>query len=163
MNDLAAVWRFTRYRLQQALEGLSDAQMSWRPFAEGHNIFEYVYHIAGCEHYWAARLNGDDPAATEFVAMLDRAAKEGFLIEGACPMSGEEMSGVAVRRALEISRNEIEPVYENPTPEQLSLALISPVGDSVSGSEGLTRLAQHAAYHTGQINLLRQHPEFPRD
>jgi hypothetical protein len=160
MHDLGRVWLFTRERLRQSIEGLSDEEMRWRPHHEAHTIFEILFHIAGAEHYWASRLTGRDPAENDMAHMLDLAVKDGFLRDGACPFGPEYMNRRAAEDALELTRAEIEPVICHPTPEQIAMSLTSPVGDNVNGLDGLARLAQHAGYHTGQIWLMRMDPRF---
>jgi len=159
MSEFGETWKFTRVRLDASLEGLTDEQMSWRPHENAHTIFELLYHIAGCEHHWATRMTRRSPEETDFDAKLDQAAKDGFLREGGCPF--DEMSLPAARRALDYAREEIEIVICRPTAEQLAMTLLSPIGDTVTGREGLARLAQHAGYHTGQIWMMRMDPCFP--
>lgn len=161
MSELGDVWRFTRARLDQAIEGLTPHQLAWRPFPEVHSIGEIVYHVAACEHYWAARLMERNPASSEHHARLERAVHDGFLREGASPFPAEEMTPHALRAVLDETAAELEPIMEAPNPRQLEMSLISPIGDPVDGRSGLTRLAQHAGYHTGQIWLIRMMPGFP--
>jgi uncharacterized damage-inducible protein DinB len=161
VNDLHAVWLFTRQRLGPAHEGLTAQQLLWQPYVSGHCISEYLLHIAGAEHYWASRLTGRDPAATEFEGRLDRAVIDGFLADRPFPFPGYELTRDVVEQALAFTFAEVRAIFENPTQQQLEMALVSPIGDDVTGREGLIRLAQHAAYHTGQIWLLRQDPRFP--
>lgn len=161
MSDLGSVWLFTRSRLAPAHEGLTARQLLWQPYVSGHCIAEYLLHIAGAEHYWAARLTGREPAATEFEAKLDRAVIDGFLEDRPFPFASYELTRDTIERALAFTFDEIKPVFDTPTPEMLEMPLVSPIGDPVTGQAGLIRLAQHAAYHTGQIWLLRQHPGFP--
>ncbi len=161
MSDLYDVWRFTRQRLSQAIDGLSDNQVTWRQHERSHTIAEILYHIAGAEHYWAARLHGQNPARTDYEGKLDLAVKDGFLRDGHSPFDDAEMTVAGCLAALEFTEVEIEPVLSSPTIDQLEMRLVSPVGDDVSGREGLARLAQHAGYHTGQIWMIRSHPEFP--
>lgn len=163
MSDFAVVWRFARSQLDNALDGLSDAQMLWRLYPEAHNIGEIVYHIAGYEHYWTARLTGADPAATEYEALLDLAVLNGFLREGVGgPFRDPKyLSASAGLEALEFTRARLEPLISRPGKEHLERQIQSPLGDTISGREGLARLAQHAAYHTGQIWQIAQSPAFP--
>jgi uncharacterized damage-inducible protein DinB len=161
MNDLFEVWAFTRVRLDQSLEGLGDEELKWRQHDNSHTIGEILYHIAGAEHYWAARLQRIDPKKTEFDSKLDLAIHDGFLREGKSPFEGSKMNLDDCSRALEYTRAEIEPILSNPSAEMLEMPLISPVGDHVTGRQGLHRLVQHAGYHTGQIWMIRFHPNFP--
>lgn len=160
MSDLASVWRFTRMRLQQAIEGLTDAQLSWRPFARAHTIAEYLYHVAGAELYWAHHL-GDWQPGTDFEAGVLACCTDSFLNTHPFPLPPSLSNAQAVARALSLSYAALAPIIESPAPEQLAKRLRSPIGDAITGYEGLVRIAQHAAYHTGQIWLIRMHPEFP--
>lgn len=162
MNDFAATWRFTRVRLNEATRDLSAEQMGFRMHEQAHTMFELLYHIAGAEHYWAARLSGRDPAPNDYEAKLDAAVKDGFLRDGGCPFGAEEMTIPLVSAALEYAARELGEVLDNLSAEQRAMTLISPIGDEVTGEQGLARIAQHAGYHTGQIWLLRMHPSFPR-
>lgn len=160
MHPLGVVWQFTRRRLSDVLDGLNDSQLLFRPFPSGHNAGEYALHIAGAECYWASRLSGGS-ALSPIAARLERALFGGFLADGPFEFAEEEINVARVAEALSYSGSLIQPIITSPSPEQLAASLISPIGDSVDGLAGLARLAQHAGYHTGQIVLLTQHPEFP--
>lgn len=155
MTELGEVWAFTRVRLDQSLTGLTDEQMRKTPYPGGHSIFEIAYHIAGAEHYWATRLAGIDPNRTEYDAKIDRAIFDGFLREGDSPFTEDDLNQSSLSQALAYTEGLVRPIYENPTPEQLEFKMTSPIGDQVTGREGLIRLAQHAGYHTGQIWTIR--------
>lgn len=155
MTELGEVWAFTRVRLDAALDGLTDDQMRVLPWSEGHSIFEIAYHIAGAEHYWATRMLGIDPERTPYDAKLGRAIMDGFLREGNSPYGEEDLNLSSLGQALAYSEGLIRPIYEAPTEAQLTMRMKSPIGDDVSGREGLIRLAQHAGYHTGQIWTIR--------
>lgn len=155
MTDLGLVWEFTRFRLRQSLEGLTDDQLRQRPFEGGHSIVEIVYHIAGAEHYWGSRLAGIDPNRSEYDVLLDRAIHDGFLNEKDFPFGLEDLNRAAIEKALDYTEELIRPIFENPTNAHLTMNMLSPIGDPVTGKQGLTRLAQHAGYHTGQIWMIR--------
>lgn len=161
MSDLASVWRFTRIRLAQAIEGLTDAQLSWRLFEGAHSIAEYLYHVAGVELYWAHHLASWQPADA-FEAGVLACTCDSFLNEKPFPLSQSLCNTADVKRALELASERFAPLIESPTPEQLAKPVRSPIGDPIDGREGLVRAAQHAAYHTGQIWLMRMHPNFPK-
>lgn len=160
MYPLGVVWQFTRKRLADVLDGLSDAQLRFRPFPTGHSAGEYALHVAGAECYWATWLSAG-LAPSPVADRLERAVFGGFLAEGPFEFSDEEITVSSVRDALDYSGSLIRPIITAPSQEQLAASLISPIGDPVDGLAGLARLAQHAGYHTGQIVLLTQHPEFP--
>lgn len=162
MTDFAQVWHFTRFRLNEAIHDLSDAQLCWRLRENSHTIGEIVYHIAGAEHYWGTRLSSKSPDANEYDARLDSAVHDGFLREGGSPFAESEMTAAGIQKALSQSFEELKPVIESPTKAQLAMELTSPVGDEVTGRTGLARVAQHAGYHTGQIWMIRMDPRFPK-
>ncbi len=161
MNEFALVWNFTRVRLAQAIEGLTDAQLNWRMYEGAHSIAEYLYHVAGAELYWAHHLGGWQPT-NAFEAGVLMCCTDSFLNEKSFPLAPSQCNVSDVARALSLSYEALAPIIESPTPEQLAKSLRSPIGDAIIGHEGLIRVAQHAAYHTGQIWLMRMHPEFPK-
>jgi len=161
MHDLLTIWQFTRTRLAQAIAGLNEAQLNWRLFEGAHSIAEYLYHVAGAELYWAHHLGRWQPA-DEFEAGVLACATDSFLNEKPFPLPQSVCTLYDVERALNLSRAHLSPILESPTPEQLAKPVRSPIGDPVTGREGLIRVAQHAAYHTGQIWLMRMHPAFPQ-
>ncbi len=161
MWEIAEVWHFTRKRLAQAIEGLTDAQLNWRMFEGAHSIAEYLYHVAGVELYWAHHLGGYQPQS-EFEQCLLRGATDSFLKEAPFPLPATACSAGQIHQTLTHTFALIRPIIEHPTPEQLTKPVVSPIGDPIDGREGLIRLAQHASYHTGQIWLMRMHPQFPK-
>lgn len=161
MNDTAVVWQFTRIRLAQSIDGLIDAQLNWRMYEGAHSIAEYLYHVAGAELYWAHHLGGWQPADA-FEAGVLACCTNSFLNEKPFPLSPSLCNPRDVARALSLSYEQLAPIIESPTPEQLAKPLRSPIGDAITGREGLIRVAQHAAYHTRQIWLIRMHPGFPK-
>lgn len=161
MSDLELVWRFTRQRLAQSLEGLSDSAIRWRQHHCSHTIGEILYHVAGAEHYWGTRILESDPNATELGRKLERATYDGFLRDGACPFGESEMTLGHCLDALNYTEEQIRAVFATSDSARLQLRLTSPIGDPVTVREGLARLAQHAGYHTGQVWMIRTHPDFP--
>lgn len=155
MNDLASVWHFTRVRLDSVLADLSDEEMAARPMTGCHSIFDIVYHVCGAEHYWASRMGGRPLPDPDLTALLERAIFDDFLREGTAPFGGEWLTRLRLEAVMAETFAMIRPIFEEPTPEKLEMRLTSPIGDPVTGREGLTRLAQHAGYHAGQIQLIR--------
>lgn len=154
MHAFGEVWSFTRMRLQTTLASVSEAAAQARAHDAGHSTIEYCLHIAGAEHYWARRLGGC--AESERGALLERCLFEGYLHEGDFPSYFSNWSLSQAKGELDWTEGLIRPIFESPSEEQLNKELVSPIGDVVTGREGLLRLAQHAAYHTGQIVLLQQ-------
>lgn len=149
------VWRFTRARLAQSLDGLDESAGNLSAFPGGHTIAEIVLHIAGAEHYWWARMAEVSAGHPEFDAKLDAAVIDGFLRDAPVPFEPDEITLANGIAKLEAMRPRIEALYFGASEEQLGIPMISPIGDPVDGREGLIRLAQHAGYHTGQIWQIR--------
>ncbi len=158
--DIGDVWKFTRLRLAPTWEDLSELELGWRPSHRNHSIAEILMHIAGAEYYWACRF-GIENQHSGFEDKLERSVKEGFLIDAKFPFEEDELNKEFIFEVLEFSRKCIEPFVLNPTEENLKIEMISPIGDKVTGKEGLIRLCQHAGYHAGQIWLMRMLPNFP--
>ena len=97
----------------------------------------------------------------EFEAGVLQCTRDSFLNEKPFPLSQAHCTAADVERALQLAYEQLAPIIESPTPEQLAKPVRSPIGDPIDGREGLIRAAQHAAYHTGQIWLMRMHPQFP--
>lgn len=163
MTQFAEVWNFTRARLAEAIEGLSEEQLAWRLYPDAHNVFEVVYHVAGVEHFWTSRLTGNNPSATEYEALLDLAVHGGFLREGVGGPFREPkyLTAKALDDTLAFTAERLRPLIECPTEAQLKMVLTGPTGETVLGCEALAQVAQHASYHTGQIWLASMSPKFP--
>ncbi|MGE0001012.1 MAG: DinB family protein [Fimbriimonadaceae bacterium] len=161
MDHLYDVWYFTRQRLDQSIEELSEEQAAWRPYPGAHSIVEMVYHIAGAEHWMATRLLGLEPEATERDAKIDRSVRASFITDDPFPFSPGECSLADARLALDETAPLAERVLREPGPDILEKPLETPLGPVVPGVGGLWRIAQHAAYHTGQIWTYRSLPGFP--
>ena len=71
------------------------------------------------------------------------------------------MTKQALDSALETAYEVVGPVIESPSPEQLTMPVETVIGPVVNGVACLWRVAQHAAYHTGQIWTYRMDPRFP--
>ena len=155
MTDLAAVWHFTRARLDATLQGLTDDDMEYRPFTGAHTVFEIVFHVCGAEHYWASRMGVNQLHDIELATLLEQSVFEGFLRHGNPPFGPIWRHRLPMEDVMRQTFALIRPIMENPTPHQLDMPLVSPIGDSITGRQGLTRLAQHAGYHTGQIQMIR--------
>lgn len=160
MNNSAYfdVWNFTRVRLEQSYVDLSPAQLAFRPHPDSHNIAELLYHIAGAENFWVARFSGCEPDPKLHSALMD-----GFLRDGKSPVSSEPISVSDVKPILDKNLSELGAILSAPTTEHLEIKINSPIGDEISGRDGMSRIVQHAGYHTGQIWMIRMSPGFPKN
>lgn len=159
MSPYGEVWKFTRERLVQSFRDLTPAQLTWRPFREGHNIGEMLYHVAGVECWFGTKMTGLQPEGE--VARLVLAARASYITDEPSPFGDTDMNVADIEAALARGAATIEQVITNPTAEQLSMDVETVIGPVVPGVACLWRVAQHAAYHTGQIWTYRQNPGFP--
>jgi hypothetical protein len=159
MSQYGEVWTFTRGRLEQAYQDLSDAQLRWRPHPESHCIGEMVYHVAGVEIWFGLQMS--DTKRTAELAKLSEAARASYITGDPFPFDDSDMTKQALDAALETAYEVVGPVIENPSSEQLTMQVETVIGPVVNGVACLWRIAQHAAYHTGQIWTYRMDPGFP--
>lgn len=159
MSPYGEIWSFTRERLAQAFQDLSQEQLLWRPFPECHNIGEMLYHVAGVEVWFATRMSAveDDP---EF-AKLSEAARAAYITSDPFPYGDAEMTLEKIDAVLATSGRLVSPVMSSPSESQLTMEVETVIGPVVPGVACLWRVAQHAAYHTGQIWTYRLDPRFP--
>ena len=159
MSPYGEIWKFTRERLAQSYSDLTPEQLAWRPNPGAHNIGEWIYHVAGAECWFASRLTGN--GGSEFEKKLMGAARASFISDDPFPFGDGDMTVKGIGEALSLSGAFIGPVIESPSADQLSMPVETVIGPVVEGVACLWRVAQHAAYHTGQIWLYRQNPAFP--
>jgi len=162
MNGYLETWRFTRVRLAPSWEDLTDAQLAWKsPEGEG-PIGDILAHIAGCEHFLGKRLLGEDPRATERDTKLDDSARAVFLNEDPFPWTPAEMSSAGLKQMLDETAASTERALSEGIAKNHDSDQDSPLGATIKGAGAAQRMAQHAGYHTGQIWMIRRHPEFPK-
>lgn len=159
MSPYGEVWNFTRERLAQAYQDLTPAQLKWRPQPGAHNIGEWIYHVAGAECWFAMRMSQEVP--TDVIARLAMGARATFIDDSPFPYHDEDMTVDLINAALTTSGDFMRPVIENPSQAQLDMGVETVIGPVVPGVACLWRVAQHAAYHTGQIWVYRFDPRFP--
>ncbi|MBS1709178.1 MAG: DinB family protein [Armatimonadetes bacterium] len=162
MNGFLATWQFTRGRLAQSWEDLSDTQLHWRSPEGENSIAEILAHIAGCEHFLGKRLLSEDPVASAYDAKLDAGARAVFLNEESCPWSAEELGHDGLSAMLAASAATSERALGEGFEGRQDKEQDSPLGATITGFGAAQRMAQHAGYHTGQIWMLRRHPQFPK-
>ena len=129
------------------LEGLSAAQAAARPIAGGPSIWALVLHMTSWTREATRRLEGGEPAEPA---------------EGDWPPVGEESEAEwdAARAGLAAAHARLLAVAAALSPEALAASVGQSrdpaLGTGVTRGEMLVGLAQHDAYHTGQIALLRR-------
>ncbi len=163
MNGFLETWQFTRGRLAQSWDGLSESQLHWRsPEGEG-PIADILAHIAGCEHFLGKRILGEDPRATEADAYFDDSARAVFLNDKPFPWPVEDMTSEGLAKQLATSGAVAERALSTGDTTKDNIVPDSPLGVPIDGMGAAQRMAQHAAYHTGQIWMIRRHPAFPAE
>jgi uncharacterized damage-inducible protein DinB len=125
------------------LRGVSAARALERPMNDGHSIWELVLHMTAWTEEVSRRLDGappqapargDWPAVSATSERAWRSAREA--LSQAHDALAESIAALPVRR--------------------FSQPIATSDGEGVTTAEMLIGLAQHDAYHTGQIVILRQ-------
>jgi uncharacterized damage-inducible protein DinB len=126
--------------LMEILDGVDAKTAAARPVAEAHNIWELVLHLTGWEGVIIRRIRGSEATLTD---------NENF-------GNVAETTEVAWRRAVENLRQthgELIQVVSSIADEKLRARVPGKSYDIVFMLHGA---AQHAAYHGGQIALLKR-------
>lgn len=159
MNDAHAAWSLSRDRFVASISDLNAEQLNYRLFPGTLSIGEMAIHIAGVEIYFGSGMLKEE-LSPEFSRLL-RAAMDGVANDRAFPFSSEELTPEFVVETLASARSYVEPLIQNPTAEARAAEIVSVLGPVISGSGALARFAFHAAYHHGQVYLIRACPGFP--
>lgn len=126
--------------LREVLSDVTPEQAAGRPIANGHTIWELVLHIAGWERVVTRRLEGhrvDQPEEGDFPAV------DSF--------SAEAWTETLAR--LDSAHEALIESVSGLSDEMLKQTVIGkdyPIGIMLHG------VAQHSAYHGGQIGLLKK-------
>jgi len=135
--------------LGEALAGLGAEQAVWRPVAGAHTILEIVLHAAAWIMEVASRVAGNPPAMPAPgdwpTADTGRGLEEGW--------EGAKVELARSRAALLAALADFPPAR---LAERVGGERDAPLGTGVSFAGMLHGLAQHNAYHAGQIVLLKK-------
>lgn len=133
--------------LREALADVSAAEAAQRPI-DAHSIWEITLHVTAWIEEVTGRLRGGSPSTPE---------------RGDWPIIADtaETSWAEALSALGSAQHALEEAIERFPPEHLASLVGGPVRDAplgtgVSFSSMLDGLAQHNAYHAGQIALLKR-------
>ncbi len=127
--------------LAEALGDVSAEEAAARPLPAAHSIWELVDHLRIWNEIPRRRIEGEAIASVEPAASWPQAAGS----------SGTAWD--AARRELAAAQRELEAVARGLSPERLAEPAPGP-GPDVAGV--LHGVAQHNAYHGGQIVLLKK-------
>lgn len=159
MSDFHTAWTLSRGRFVAELEGLSQEQLSWRLYPGALTLAEAALHVAGVEVKFGSSLLGTEPQGE--MARIAAAATDGVVNDKPFPFSAEEMTPSFVSGALEQAKALVEPTLLDPSRERRAVSMVSALGPVITGEGALARLTFHAAYHQGQVYLIKQAPGFP--
>jgi hypothetical protein len=160
MSDFSTAWSLCRSRFLESLEGLSSNQLNWRMHPGTLTVGEMAFHVAGAEVNFAAQLTGLplDP----YMERLKHAATDSIVNDKPFPFSTEETTPQSIAEALTRSKALMGPLIEQPTADILKKEIVSVLGPVITGEGAFARMAFHAAYHQGQVHMLRTAPGFPK-
>lgn len=138
--------------LREALDGCSAAEGAAHPVAGAHSVWELVLHAAAWADEVAARAGGappGEPAAGDWPPV---------------PAAPDEAAWVAARAGLDAARDRLLAAFATVDPARLDEQLPPSAAGAASAALGtrgtlhlaIVGLAEHNAYHGGQIVLLRR-------
>lgn len=159
MSDFDASYQISRKRFEDAVAGLSQAQLNWRMHPGVLTIGEMALHVAGVEVWFLSQLQGR--SLDDFEARLKEAATEGVVNDRPFPFAESEITPETVALALRIGRASAELGIQNPTDDLRGRTIQSALGPIIDGTGALARLAFHPGYHQGQVHLIVTAPGFP--
>lgn len=133
--------------LKDVLADVTAEEARWRPARHVHSIWEITLHIAGWSHECAARLAGNppgEPAGGDWPALGPDQDEEGWQDAVQQVFNGRDALLAALRKADESTLDSTENTSSDPT------------GHPVTRAGMILGVAQHNAYHAGQIGLLKK-------
>ncbi len=129
--------------VNDALKGVSETDAARRPPGGAHSIWEITLHIAAWANEVAERLRGREPRAPD---------------EGDWPVTGGSWAE-AVERVREARDNAVtaaENLTESDLEKRIGTTHDAELATGFSYRGSIEGLAQHNAYHAGQIMVLRR-------
>ncbi|HYD51386.1 MAG TPA: DinB family protein [Gemmatimonadaceae bacterium] len=131
----------------EALNAVTAATAAARPIADAHSIWEIVLHLTGWKHEVCRRVEGADPGMPSNGDWPEPEAPS----EDAWVTAREELEA-AHRRLIAATRL----MQETRLGDMVGAHRDSPLGTGVSFHAMLLGVAQHDAYHAGQVVLLKK-------
>lgn len=159
MSDFVISWRLCRGRFLDAISSLDAAQLNWRLHPGVLTAGEMALHVAGVEISFASQLT--DQPTEGLPARLRAAATDGVVNDKPFPFEAGEITPSLVAESMELAREWVQPILEDPSPELLEKEIVSALGPVITGEGALARLAFHPGYHQGQVHLIATAPGFP--
>ena len=134
--------------LQDALADVTADEASWRPAPDVHSIWEIALHVAGWAEEVASRLQGNtpkEPSSGDWSEVVEPGNADGWADVVQRVFSARD-SAIAAALTLEEADLDI----------MSGTSIDPPLGTGFSRAGLIEGLAQHNAYHTGQISLLKK-------
>lgn len=127
----------------EAIEGVTEKQAAWRPPGDAHSIWELTLHVAGWANEVAQRLEGGEA---------------GEPVEGDWPpATGKWDDAIAkLREARTRLVTVTEKLSEADLEKQIGTVHNQELATGFSYAATIEGIAQHNAYHGGQISLLKK-------
>jgi uncharacterized damage-inducible protein DinB len=158
LADLRRIYEGHAWHGPSVLEAIRDvtaAQAAARPIPEGHSIYELTHHIAAWIGEGASRLQGNPPGMPSDGDFPARSA------------TVDESSWSEVCARLERRQAELLEAVAGFDPARLD-DVVNPkhkknADGPVTFRALLSGIAQHSAYHAGQIVLLKKGSRHPRE
>ena len=116
-------------------------------------------HVAGVEFWFLSQLHGHSPEGED--ARLAKAATDGAVNELPFPFAAEEITPEFVAEQLAKAHALVAPVIESIPDSFRTTEIKSALGPIITGDGVFARLSFHAAYHHGQVYLIKMAPGFP--
>ncbi len=139
LRDLHANLAWLHDQIKPILLQLEPAQLDWKPSPRANSIAQLVAHTADSERYWIGEVVGAEPAGRDRVSA--------FAISG---LGGEALCAL-LDEALVVSERALERV----APADLERDYTTGPDGPVTVMGPLAHALEHAAIHTGHIELMR--------
>ena len=159
MNGFADTYRISHARMLQSIDGLRTEQLVWRPHPRALSIFEMLMHVAGGEMFFSARLLCRGLSDEE--KRIESCARDRVINDSPFPFSDAEAALPLLASTLERTHALVQPMMDDPG-SWVNKQIETPLGPVDSAPGIFARIAQHPAYHTGQIWIYRNDPRFPK-
>ena len=151
LSDLRRIYEGNAWHgpgVLEAIDSVTADQARARPIPDAHSIFELTHHIAAWIGETTSRLSGNPPGSPEDGDFPPRSA------------TIDDAAWADVRGRLERRQAELLEALAGFDPDRLDEAVNPKNRKDASGPVSyralLSGLAQHSAYHAGQIVILRK-------
>lgn len=159
MLDFEESYNLSRGRFASSVEGLNQAQLTWKIHPDALSIGQMAIHVAGVEIWFTAQCLGKELDALE--AKFARCATEGSVNDLPFPYPDDEITPELVLQALATGEKAARELFANGASIR-EVQLQSALGPIITGSGAMARMAFHPGYHHGQAYLIATAPGFPK-